>query len=476
MITLTRRQARCLRGVFRRSVLGIAHRGPIPPLVLRVEDGQLRARHRYGALAVEHAEPSAWPSGGSVALPIEALADLEGRDESHVALEALAGDRTVARWSDRGIPQSREYAVAAVEGLPPFPDPPRSWSPSPTGLLGALAEAVATAAEADTRYALSCLALRGANGTVAATDGRQVLVQGGFDFPWKEEVLIRRSPLFACRELPRERPVSIGRTEAHVVLRAGPWTLWLEVQAGLRFPDVDRILPGPRDAATRWHLDPDDARFLLDSLGRLPGADQSNSPATVDLNGRIAVRTRSSDQAGVTELVLSRSGYTGPPVRLQTDREFLARAIRLGFAEVEVVDADTPLVCRDDRRVLAWQPLSKDSAIGPSDDDIRIESDFRPRPTSTRPPDRSPRIEVSERIPADTPSEPNGHAAVAHQDPAATGLAALIRDAESLHEALADARTRAGRLVVALRKQKRRERLVQATLASLRQLKLQDVE
>ena len=350
MITLTRRQARCLRGVFRRSLLGIAHRGPIPPLVLHAEEGQLRAQHRYGVLAVEHAESSAWPSGGSVALPLEALADLEGRDDSHVALKALAGDRTVVRWSDRGILQSREYPVAAIEGLPPFPGPPRSWSPSPTGLLEALAEAVATAAEDDTRYALSCLALRSAKGTVAATDGCQIMVQGGFDFPWKDEVLIRRSPLFTCRELPRDRPVSFAKTEAHVVFRVGPWTLWLEVQAGLRFPDVDRIFPGPRDAATRWRLDPDDARFLLDSLGRLPGADEPNGPATIDLNGKVAVRARSSDQAGVTELVLLRSGYAGPPIRLQTDREFLARAIRLGFAEVEVVDADTPLVCRDERR------------------------------------------------------------------------------------------------------------------------------
>ena len=56
-----------------------------------------------------------------------------------------------------------------------------------------------------------------------------------------------------------------------------------------------------------------------------------------------------------------------------------------------------------------------------------------------------------------------------------TGLAALIGEAEALHEALGDARSRAGRLVVALRKQKRREKLVTSTLASLRQLRLQDV-
>jgi hypothetical protein len=69
----------------------------------------------------------------------------------------------------------------------------------------------------------------------------------------------------------------------------------------------------------------------------------------------------------------------------------------------------------------------------------------------------------------------NGHAPAVIQEPATTGLAALIREAEALHESLAEIRSRAGRLVVALRKQRRRERLVTATLASLRQLRLQDV-
>ena len=73
----------------------------------------------------------------------------------------------------------------------------------------------------------------------------------------------------------------------------------------------------------------------------------------MDLNGRVAVRARAAGEGPATELVLARSTYVGPPVRLQTNRELLARAIRLGFAEVEVVDADTPLVCRDDRVVFA---------------------------------------------------------------------------------------------------------------------------
>ena len=183
----------------------------------------------------------------------------------------------------------------------------------------------------------------------------------------------------------------------------------------LRFPDVDRILPGPRDAATRLSLEPDDARFLLESLARMPGAGEPNSPATLDLNGRVAVRARAADREGVTELVLARSAYTGPPIRLQTNREILARAIRLGFAEVEVIDADTPLVCRDDHRVLAWQPLSKDSAIEPADDATCIESGSRVPGPPIPPPGRaaeergSTMHRANHHRPPERVGETNGH-------------------------------------------------------------------
>lgn len=60
-------------------------------------------------------------------------------------------------------------------------------------------------------------------------------------------------------------------------------------------------------------------------------------------------------------------------------------------------------------------------------------------------------------------------------DPAATGLVALIREAESLHEALGEARSRSQKLVVALRRQRKQARLMAATLNTLRQLRLQEV-
>ena len=61
--------------------------------------------------------------------------------------------------------------------------------------------------------------------------------------------------------------------------------------------------------------------------------------------------------------------------------------------------------------------------------------------------------------------------AVAAEQPGSS-LAALIEEVESLHAALADAKSRTARLIAGLRRQRKQSRLVNETLKSLRQLKL----
>jgi hypothetical protein len=485
MITLTRRQARGLRGVLRRAALGLPGRGPAPPLVLRAGGAQLRAQYRYAGLAVEHALDGSFPAQeAAVALPLDALGDVEGRDETPVTIEALARDRTAARWADRGIPQAREYAVEPVDALAPFPDPPTSWSECPAALLDALAEAARTGTAGSTRYALDCILLKGGEGghEVAATDGQQLLTQGGSPLPWAGDVLVRRAPVFGCKALPRDRPLAVGRTDTHVVLRAGPWTLYLEIITGARFPDLARVLPGPSAPATRLRLDPDDARFLLPALERLPGGDGVNAPVTLDLNGRVVIRARGEGGGPATELVLTRSGYAGDSVRVSTNRAYLARALRLGFDRLDVAGPGAPLVCRDDRRVFAWQPLNADSVVEPADDVTRILSDATdpgPARTVAFANEGSGPMNNADGRPREAGRAHHGPDGAGHTGGAAApgaGLAALLAEAVSLHAALGDARARAARLTAALRRHRKRERLVASTLASLRELKLTGVD
>jgi len=480
MITVTRRQARRLRAVLRRHPLGIGHRGPVPPLVFRAEPNVgLRVRHHQPHLAVECLLPGNGRPEEAIALPLDALADFEGRDDSPVVLEAADSGRTVVRWEDRRVPQTREYAVPEAGGLPLFPAPPASTETGAACLLDALAEAAATTDEGSTRYALDCIQLRGPAGEVVATDGRQILIQGGFRLPWDGDLLVRRTPLFAAHGLPRDRPVAVGKTETHVAIRAGDWTAWLAIRPDARFPRVDRVLPADRGSATRLRLDPADAAFLGDALGRLPGGDAPNAPVTVDLNGKVAVRARGEVGGGVTELVLARSGFTGDPVRLNVNRHFLARALGFGFAEVQVAGPEDPVCCRAGSRSYLWQPLSKESAIGPDDDATRIDS-TNPGPApvpAANPEDHATmgRHESTDRTEAARPAAREIRVpAEAARDHAGGGLAALIQEAVELHGALADARARTHRLIGALRRHRKQSRLTSATLAALRNLHLQE--
>ena len=196
MITITRCQARRLRATFRRHALGIAHKGhpatawPCTPT--------------RGAACGSASTTPRWPSsspcpgtlqhGDPVALPLEAPGDVQGRDEGAVTLEAAGPGRTLLSWADRGIPRSRSYAVTPMENLATFPELPDRFEPVPATLLDALVEAGGTTDADSTRYALGCLALRGDSSDLAATDGRQLLLQGGFAWPWVGTVLVRRPP------------------------------------------------------------------------------------------------------------------------------------------------------------------------------------------------------------------------------------------------------------------------------------------
>ena len=111
------------------------------------------------------------------------------------------------------------------------------------------------------------------------------------------------------------------------------------------------------------------------------------------MNGKVAIRARGSDQPQITELVLDRSSYSGPAIRINTNRNFLKRAIQLGFSEIGISDVETPVVCRQPHRVYAWQPLSGDAAIEPTDNVIRIESQPDTVITNASRPTTSPRGE-----------------------------------------------------------------------------------
>jgi hypothetical protein len=141
-----------------------------------------------------------------------------------------------------------------------------------------------------------------------------------------------------------------------------------------RFPHIKDVIPRHRKPPATLELTDVDAAFLADTVKRLPDNDLGHHSVTVDLNGAVAVRAASQDSQQVTELVLTNSRANGEPMRFLTNREFLTRAISLGFRELLIYGPDKILVCGDDHRHYAWMLLGGDGAIRLRDDAIRAES------------------------------------------------------------------------------------------------------
>src|SRR5262249_50058716 len=166
-------------------------------------------------------------------------------------------------------------------------------------------------------------------GAVVGTDGRQLLVWGGFALPWKDDVLVPRLPVFGFRDKPMTGPVALGRTDKDVALQVGPWTFALAIDTTSRYPQVDRVLPQEGGVKARLQLHPADAALLVQALPKLPGREDEHAPVTLDLGPAVAVRARSGE-GPASELLPPRSQASGKPLRLATDRKYLRRGAQPG--------------------------------------------------------------------------------------------------------------------------------------------------
>ncbi len=466
MITLTRSRVRQIRAVFSRC-LNVSTRGPLPTVTLCAGGGGLSLRAKSHDAAIEFHQSGEFPEE-QFAIPFGVLKRCEGSKPDDIALEQRK-DTVVVQWNDGGIPQIVQ--VGAESQHEEFPAIPSEMRANDIRLVSALRDAVETTDNDATRYALNCVQLQGKAGKIAATDGRQLLIQSGFDFSWDDDVLVPARKVFASREILNDQTVEIGKADDWVCFHIGSWTIHLKIEKESRFPRVEDHVPGAGNAKTRLWLSDADADFLAKAVKRLPSNSDCNSPITVDLNGAVAIRAQGEDQSAPTELVLCNSSQSGEAVRFNTNRSFLARAMKLGFRDVHLYGPESPAFCCDETRQYLWALLDKDGAIKPHEQATRIESPGNasspsiPQPRTRKAPVTMP-----------TAQEKNGAAKRNGRTTAETnGTNSLIEQAESVRVSLQESLSRTRELIGALKRQKKQSRLVQSTLASLRQLQTVDV-
>jgi hypothetical protein len=469
LITITRSLARQLRAVFRRAGIGKAYGGYGPRALFSADQDTLRIRGLSCNAAVEY---QAAHEGGPVQalLPLDLFDACEGSRPDPVKLDFTGTDKVTASWTDKQVPVVLEFATSAPDDtLPSFPPLPETFANNEPELWPALRDAAGCTEQQAHRFALGCIQFRGNEGKLVATDGQQALVQSGFTFPWSEDLLVPASGVFGCRELPADQPIQVGRTDDWVTFKTESWTISLNLEKDARFPDVSRHIGDPTAALSHLRIAPDDSGFLTDALPRLPCEDNTNCPVTVDLNGQVLIRAKTADQSRATELVLSNSRLDGDPITVNTNREYLLRALRLGFRDVHFYGREQPVLCNGGGKQYVWALLSPESPIPSSPDLIRITSIQHPADDAgghSHP--RRRKTTVSEPT---TQSPPAGEKPAAKtKRSSAPKRPSPIEQAIAFRDALRVTVVRANELIHTLKQQKREARLVQSTLASLRQL------
>ena len=100
------------------------------------------------------------------------------------------------------------------------------------------------------------------------TDGATALVYGGFDLPFADDLLVPAVRLFGRKEIAGQSDVRVGRTDTHLVITAGPWTIGLRIDCGGRYPDVASVIP--RRLPTTFGIDDQDAAAVNSCHGIRP--------------------------------------------------------------------------------------------------------------------------------------------------------------------------------------------------------------
>jgi hypothetical protein len=455
MTPFTRITVRDFRTLFARCVSG-RPRGPAPPVVIQIK-GEVRtlAATTPEGVTLTHTSPATKAPDDLLVLPAAVLAEVEGGTDEAVTLDRPSKLRGVLRWHGESTPRTLPMELILPGKQHELTSAPAT-SVVPPKVLTALHECGRTAAKESGRYALSKVQIQGKAGRVVGTDGKVALLWDGFTFPFPDDVLVPAVPVFGSKPLLRITEVKLGRTGTHLVVTAGPWSVWLPTDVKAQYPDVGAVIP--RYAPTTMSIDPSDAAALLPVLPGLPGGDHELRPVTLDADRGVRVRGRaeSGERIGETkEVPLPHSTTSGPAVRVVLDRRVLARALALGCRTLKLT-TDKPVVLEGADVTLVAAQLDSALCTPPATTNEPAPANEPATNSTPTPPERRSPVKP----------ETNGHT------PPRGDPADPLELAEELRSALADAAGKAARLVAVLRQGKKEKKVLASVLTGLKQLNL----
>ena len=311
------------------------------------------------------------PNAGSPCdflVPFEPLNKLVKGGKEPVQLSVVGHDQVRIKTHVGSSPMEQTLNSLPVTEYPPVPQVLGKGIVLDATFRDCLRQALDCCSEDYTRHILQhvCVDTRHQEGHyLAASDGRHLFCANSFQFDLKTPVLIPDQPFLhwskfledGTGELRIKPKANDQDTGPWVLLQSGPWTFVSKSSAD-EFPIWKNALPAQNSRRTRVQLDRSAVETLLAGLPRLPGHDDPNRPATLEIEGNaLVVKAKARDAKDWTSLTVDGVQIIGRDVSITVNRDYLLKALRFGLTTFEIEDGRSPLDCIAGGRRLVVMPI-----------------------------------------------------------------------------------------------------------------------
>ena len=208
-------------------------------------------------------------------------------------------------------------------------------------------------------------------------------------------------------------------------------------------------------------------QFILDKIDKLPGGKNNESPIYISLDVAMWLRAYNTEQKTGVTLELSRSKYTGQPVSVSLNRQFLKNALQFACWKIGIdPTGDRALIFKGDDKTFVCMPLTGSEPEAEHMD--VIASDLQPAVTASK-------VAAPTPVPASAPVPAKRRRRVTAKGNTVkplAGKAALLQSAEAIRNDLRNSLIQVNSLIREVKAQRQKDRLLQNTMDNLRKLSL----
>lgn len=308
---------------------------------------------------------------------------------------------------------------------------------------------------------------------VVATDGRHLYSSNSFQLALKDSVFIPDHKFLGWKEFSNdgEWQLSVQPVENDkpglLQISSRRWQ-FITRQVEGNYPSWRQVVPGENQYKTAVLLPPEAVESVLSLIAKIPCHDAVNRTIGLKVDGKLSLRGRNAGDSKWTDFGIEGTEVKGSPATIYLNRDFLAKALRFGLNQIQIIDPLTPLRFSSGGRQMIVMPIRADSP--PPQTTPAAPASLSSPPAAIKP---DPAGDQNERtpMPEHTTNGAQRSAPATTEKPALeTAIAQIDSVKTGFREAIAGLNKLSDLLRQAQREQKAGEKEVQSVRQTLRSL------